>query len=590
VPQGVREVLRRRLALLPEATRTALRLAAAAGLESETTVLATAAEGPVAAAGVSTGAAVLDGLDSAVAAGLLTEPAPGRVRFVHALVRDTVYTDLSVVRRSGLHAALAKALRRHHPADLAALAHHFAHSGAPGDAPLAVDYAVRAADAAERRYAHDVAVELLEQAVAVRTAAAGEHDADRPDPAVRLLVRLLGAQLRAGATDAALRTRQRAVDLAERADRDDLAATVYAAWTEPAPWRSRLEGFQDPAALDRLRRLAARPDLNRPTRARLLQALCESAAVDAPARAAEAAYDQLRLARTEGEPRLLAAALMTTARLLPHETQAARRGPFVTELRELADRQDLPGYRWFCEHADTMAAGARNDPRALRAHLAEGRELARRYRMVWAQGLTVTTTAMLETIAGRFDAAEAAYTAAAEVLQRVGARHAPGMRTLGVALVALARGDLAGVEKVARAVYAEAGEPTGVLLALVLAHLRKHDESHAVRFRHEPVADHLYGVELDLRARLAVLRRDTAAAARLLPLLRPVREQLAGAAGAAYATRPLAHALADLHMLLGDERAAAENYALAERTALAWESKHLTMAARRALAPLTAAR
>ncbi len=581
VPQGVRDVLRRRLALLSPGTRGVLGLTAAAGLEADTALLLDASDQP--------DEEVLDALEAAVSADLLTEPAPGRVRFVHALVRDTVYTDLAGVRRARLHARIAQSLRRHRPDDLAALAHHFARSGTPANAPLAVDYALRAAELAERRYAHDIAVGLIQQAIEVQTATSSDAAAT-PDPLIGLLVRLLGAQIRAGSTDAARHTRGRAVELAERADRDDLVAAVYAAWTEPSPWRSRLEGFPDRVSLTRLERLASRPGLGTPTRARLLQVLTdEAAAVDTP-RAVKAAGEQLELARSCGEPRLLAAALMTSTKLLPHESQAGSREPLLAELRELAQAHDLPAYRWVCEHGAGMAAAARNDAAGLRRHTDEGLELARRYRMLWAQGVNCTTGAMLEAVAGRFEAAAAAYAEAGELLQRVGARHAPGLHTLGMIVIRLAQGRLTELEPTVRAVYDASGEPTGVALALVLARLGRLDEAREVRCPPEPVTDHLYGVELDFRAQLAVLHRDTDTAAALVGHLLPIREQLAGAAGAAYATRPLAHALADLQRLLGEEQAAAENYALAERTAQAWGSAHLLAAARASAAGLAAAR
>ncbi len=46
------------------------------------------------------------------AAVLLTRPGPGRAGCVHALVRDTVHTDLSDVRRSRLHDHIARTLHR----------------------------------------------------------------------------------------------------------------------------------------------------------------------------------------------------------------------------------------------------------------------------------------------------------------------------------------------------------------------------------------------------------------------------------------------------------------------------------------------
>ncbi|MEU8591187.1 BTAD domain-containing putative transcriptional regulator [Streptomyces sp. NPDC048664] len=581
VPQGVRDVLRRRLALLPAAALTAVQLAAVAGLEAEVALLAEAGGGDE--------RQVLDGLDAALAAELLAEPGPGRVRFVHALVRDTVYTDLPGARRARLHARIARTLRRHRPDDLAALAHHFARSGSTVHAPLAIDYALRAAEVAERRYAHDVAVQLVQQAIDVHiTATVDTHT--RPDRLVGLLVRLLGAQIRAGSTDAALGTRQRAVALAEQADRGDLVAAVYGAWTEPSPWRSRLEGFYDPAALARLEGLAADPGLDDSVRARVLQVLVEVvAAVDAP-RAREAARTQLALARAGGEPRLLAAALMTSAKLLPHEVHGSSRVPLVAELRQLSQAHDLPAYRWVCEHLDAMTAATLNDPAEVRLRTARGGDLAHRYGLVWAQGLGTLTSAMLATVAGRFEAARAAYTEADGLLRRVGARHATALRTLGLFTIGLAQGRTAEIEPMMREVYDAVGAPVGVALALVLARLGRLDEARAVRCPPEPVTDHLYGMDLDFRAELAILGDDRDTASALVAQLHPVREQLGGVAGAAYATRPLAHALADLHRFLGRDREAAEHYALAERTALAWDSPHLAAGARRAAAELAAAR
>ncbi|MFD5543418.1 ATP-binding protein, partial [Streptomyces sp. NPDC127079] len=580
VPQGVRDVLRRRLALLPPAARSVVRLTAVLGLEAEVAFLVDCAEAAE--------EEVLEGLDAALDADLLAEPRAGHVRFVHALVRDTVYADLSGARRSRLHARVARLLRHHRPGELAALAHHFARSGSASDAPLAVDYALRAAEAAERRYAHDVAVALIQQAIDTHCAASGADTP--PDRLIELLVRLLGAQVRTGATDAARRTRQRAVQLAEQADRGDLVAAVYGAWTEPAPWRSRLEGPYDRTTVARLEQLAAAPGPDGRTRARVLQVLVDAVAADDASRAAQAARDQLALARADGEPRLLAAALMTSARLLPPETRAAARPPLTAELRALARAHDLPAYRWVCEHLDAMTAGAGNDPAAVHRHTAEGLALARRYRLVWAQGLSAATRGMLAAVGGRFEAAEADYAEADSLLQRVGAHHATGLRTLGLITMRLAQDRAAEIEPMVRAVYESAGGPVAVAQALVLARLGRLDESLAVPVDPEPRRDHLHGLELDFRAQLAVLHRDHGAAAALLGHLVPLRDQLAGAAGAAYASRPLAHALADLYRLLGEDRAAAEAYALAARTAQVWGSAHLAAGAHRAATRLSETR
>ncbi|MGW6447297.1 BTAD domain-containing putative transcriptional regulator [Lentzea sp. NPDC055074] len=115
VPAGVRDVLRHRLAGLPAQARTVLHQASVLGRDVEVDLLAALA-----------GHDVLDALDLAIEAGFVVEVAPGRARFTHALVRDTLYEDVSLTRRARWHAAVAEAL----PAgDVQTLAHHYALAG-----------------------------------------------------------------------------------------------------------------------------------------------------------------------------------------------------------------------------------------------------------------------------------------------------------------------------------------------------------------------------------------------------------------------------------------------------------------------------
>ncbi|MGY1672186.1 BTAD domain-containing putative transcriptional regulator [Geodermatophilus sp. SYSU D00710] len=131
VPGTVRDVVRHRLASLPARTGTLLRLAAVVGRDVDAEVL-------LAAAAPAGGAdddedALVEALETALVSGLLVEPGPGRLRFVHALVRDTLYEDLSSLRRTRLHGRVAAVLERLRPDDVTALAHHTAAAG-PGSA------------------------------------------------------------------------------------------------------------------------------------------------------------------------------------------------------------------------------------------------------------------------------------------------------------------------------------------------------------------------------------------------------------------------------------------------------------------------
>jgi predicted ATPase len=137
VPEGVRDVLRRRLSRLPPPAVAVLRLAAAVGQEADVEVLVHAAD--------TDEDGVIAGLEAGVIAGLLTEPGPGCVRFVHALVRDTVYADLTQLRLTRMHARVAAAIRRLRPDDVPALAHHYLRAASADTAQAAVSYAIQAA-------------------------------------------------------------------------------------------------------------------------------------------------------------------------------------------------------------------------------------------------------------------------------------------------------------------------------------------------------------------------------------------------------------------------------------------------------------
>ncbi|HYX58263.1 MAG TPA: BTAD domain-containing putative transcriptional regulator, partial [Streptosporangiaceae bacterium] len=217
VPEGVRDVLRRRLARLPPPDVAVLRLAATVGQEAEVEVLVDAAD--------TDEDGVIAGLEAGVIAGLLTEPGPGRVRFVHALVRDTVYADLTQLRLTRMHARVGAAIRRLRPGDVSALAHHYLRAASADSAEAAVGYAIKAAERADRRYSYDAAVSLLEQALEAFARIPGS-ESDRAEQQADLLGRLLRAQIRAGRIAAARATRQRAADAAASAGRDDLVTAA----------------------------------------------------------------------------------------------------------------------------------------------------------------------------------------------------------------------------------------------------------------------------------------------------------------------------------------------------------------------------
>ncbi len=563
VPDGIRDVVRQRLARLPGDIADLLRLAAVAGSETHVAVLCEAS-------GLSP-AAVVDALEVCLTSGLLTEPSPGRVSFAHPLVRDTVYGDLTGLRRSLLHGRLADTLARLRPDDLPALAVHFTRACDPAKAGQAVEFALRAAELAQHRYAHDVSVDLLGQALDAADLIPASVD-ERAERAVGLLGALLRAHVRAGSGDAAIKTRRRALAIAEQAAREDLAVAAFTAWTEPTPWLTRSHTTADRHVADTLDRLVALPDLPPADLARLLQAQVDESPENADGRAQEAAERQLALARRTGDPVLLAAALTTMTKLLPHEAQAARCVPVVAELRALTKRHDLPAHRWVCEQVDAMISAIGNDVEAVERHARTGLAVARRYRMPEAEAASLSTLAMLAHAGDRFAEAEDLYEQVRERLVRHNAPRAADLHARGLITIRLSQGRVAEIEPLARTVATAWGTRGGEALALVLALQGRVEEARTVRFDPVPVKDHFYGVRLGARARLACLLRDTEAAAALVPHLHAVRDQFGSAATTAFCTRPLGLALGEVYALLGDAAAARSAFLRAGEVARLWGS------------------
>jgi class 3 adenylate cyclase/tetratricopeptide (TPR) repeat protein len=166
LPEGLRDVIRQRLARLSEATADLLGIAAVIGREFEAAPLEW-----------SSGAgerAVDEALDEAEATRIL-EILPtelGRYRFAHALFREALYAELPARRRIRLHRRVGESLERQYARDpeahLSELAYHFVQALPTGTAEKALAYSERAAEHAMESYAFEEAVRHFEQALRVQ--------------------------------------------------------------------------------------------------------------------------------------------------------------------------------------------------------------------------------------------------------------------------------------------------------------------------------------------------------------------------------------------------------------------------------------
>ena len=163
LPDGIRDVIGRRLARRTEITQQLLSDAAVLGADFDLAGLLALSEPAV------DEAQALAALEEASQAGLVVETGPGRFRFAHNVIRRTLYEQLTDTRQAVVHRKVAQALELQQ-APAASIAHHWL-QGAPVAGPSpAVRWLVAAAEQARDQavweeaagHAHR-ALELLDQ-------------------------------------------------------------------------------------------------------------------------------------------------------------------------------------------------------------------------------------------------------------------------------------------------------------------------------------------------------------------------------------------------------------------------------------------
>jgi class 3 adenylate cyclase/tetratricopeptide (TPR) repeat protein len=333
IPEGIREVVGRRVARLSAQANRTLRVAAVIGPEFELAVLQRAA-------GVDE-EDLVSALEEATQARLVVEvpgPAAG-YRFAHALVRHTLYEGLSAGRRVTLHRRVAQAIEAVYRTalddHLLALAHHWARASAPAaETSRAVHYATRAGDRALAQLAHDEAAAYYRSALELLDAA-GER-AGGPER-LRLLIALGQAQRRAGDPD----YRETLLTAARLArEQGNTAALAEAALANTRAILYSVVGAVDHERVAVLEQaLAATADAtDSPIRARLLATLGLELTWGSRRRRLELSGEALELARRLGDPATLAEVLQARFYACAAPDTRAERLANTAELLALADQ------------------------------------------------------------------------------------------------------------------------------------------------------------------------------------------------------------------------------------------------------------
>lgn len=205
IPEGIREVIGRRLSHLSEASNRVLQRASAmtSGFSwDELRAMSDESEDHL-----------LDVLDEALGSQIIAERERGTYVFTHALIRATMYDELSTPRRVQLHRRIAEALESIYADDLGAhlgelASHYMASSG--GDAKKAIDYSIRAGDRAYELVAWEEAAVHYQRALdAVEMVGAPDNERQ-----CRLLLLVAECQARGGDLQLGLRPLRRAMELA----------------------------------------------------------------------------------------------------------------------------------------------------------------------------------------------------------------------------------------------------------------------------------------------------------------------------------------------------------------------------------------
>jgi DNA-binding SARP family transcriptional activator len=394
LPQGVREVIERRVARLPEAVHRILTVGAVIGRDFTLSLLEWIPE-------ACADRDVLVGALEEAARTRLIQELPGDVghfAFVHDVVRQTLYEGLSGPRRALLHRSVAETLAGLHgdevqwqsllarlvaeklkgrraaeaqlavtrhgfvrsleaiprvEAEPAVLAHHFVAGAAAGSRSEAIAWSERAGARALQQFAFEEALAHFQRAIELL-----EWD-DPPDRAARARL-LLGEQDARGAVGDASGAKAAAARAIEDARAVGSAELLVEAAVSRVWWIGTVNEPETAQVLEDTLTLVDESDVC--GRAALMGALAFHRAVtDREGAAAEPlARESVELARGGDDPRVLADVLAWRA-----QTRVLQGSPDVAaQQADLVELATLPGGMWHQRHGrygwlDRMAAVGR---------------------------------------------------------------------------------------------------------------------------------------------------------------------------------------------------------------------------------------
>ncbi|MGY1663377.1 BTAD domain-containing putative transcriptional regulator [Geodermatophilus sp. SYSU D00705] len=223
IPVTVRDVLRRRLATLPEQAVSALLVGAVAGprFDLETVQAVTSLDDDE----------ILGAVEAALLSGLVVEDddGVGHYRFGHALVREAIYDDMSRARRARLHARIGQVLQAAGAPGhrrVSDLAHHMWQAASVLGAPTVLPHVLAAADGALTTLAYEEAELQLRRALQLTVSLPSTLDRSRSELQLHLRLGAVLAQLHGPTQPGTADAFTRSLELAAEVSDDSAAFTA----------------------------------------------------------------------------------------------------------------------------------------------------------------------------------------------------------------------------------------------------------------------------------------------------------------------------------------------------------------------------
>ncbi|RPA06139.1 BTAD domain-containing putative transcriptional regulator [Gordonia sp. OPL2] len=552
VPNGVREVLLRRVERLPDDTLSVLRLIAVSGRSADVdTVVALWPDE------ASAEDAVLDAIDTATVAGLLSTEGD-RVWFNHVLMRDAVYDSIPTLRRRRFHWRTLEYLRSIGDAPGDVLAVHAALGASGSTAEQAIDIVTESARLrSESELAADSAA-LWQHAVDLHDLAGHDRQSASPEDRVAMvhaLCELVTAMAHRGDITAARTRRAQALRLAQSIGDRQVIQAALTCWRTPTIWTTRQKGVADEVMTRAL--VEALADSTGADRARLLLTAVFEFEGNQDRFALECAREAVEIATQYDDPELRCAAMNARAFTSLGPDLRDEHPRIAGEFLAAAQAANSLEYEAAARFYQFMLRAEQNDLPGAVDEMNRAMECASGGRLGELVVVLSSFNAVLELMRGNLDRAEHAYTYLGQQLTASGLPSGSEFVLIGQLSVGWVRGSIGGLVDLTETLFTQAPHSIAWVHVVALLDAGRDDEARAIAESRPYVSRDYYWTALEVFHARALARLGmTDAAAELYEILLPWSGTVAGLNSASVAFGPMDVVLAEMAELIGDTGAA----------------------------------